>query len=71
MAWSPDGKVIATASSDGTVKLWNSQGILLRTLTGHTGVVRKAAFSPNLPLETGFLEETRFLRCTSSNCKPL
>jgi WD40 repeat protein len=32
---SSDGKMIATASADNTVKLWNQNGILLKTLEGH------------------------------------
>jgi hypothetical protein len=43
-----DGKLVLTASDDGTAKLWDSKtGKLVRTLTGHTDRVRHAAFSPN------------------------
>ena len=39
---------IATASGDRTVRLWDvNTGGPLRTLTGHTGWVRSAAFSPD------------------------
>jgi WD40 repeat protein len=52
VSFSPDGEIIATASLDNTVKLWNSEGTAggpepLRTLTGHTGGVVAVAFSPD------------------------
>ncbi|MEM1170293.1 MAG: hypothetical protein AAGJ08_14750, partial [Cyanobacteria bacterium P01_H01_bin.35] len=47
IAFSPDGKMIASASQDKTVKLWNLQGKLLQTLTGHENWVRGVAFSPD------------------------
>ena len=42
--FSPDGKVIVTASRDGTARLWTSKGRPLRTLR-HRGPVATAAFS--------------------------
>lgn len=37
IAWSPDGLLLATASSDSTVRVWEAErGRLLRTLEGHT-----------------------------------
>jgi WD40 repeat protein/uncharacterized caspase-like protein/energy-coupling factor transporter ATP-binding protein EcfA2 len=42
--FSPDGKLIATASSDGLVKLWQSNGKLLRDLNGHQNRVTAIAF---------------------------
>jgi WD40 repeat protein len=47
VAFSPDGKMIATGSSDNTIKLWNLQGKQLQTLTGHTSDVFSVAFSPD------------------------
>ncbi|MGB3512347.1 MAG: hypothetical protein WBA93_24540 [Microcoleaceae cyanobacterium] len=47
VAFSPDGKIIASASHDKTVKLWNRQGQLLQTLQGHKDYVNGVAFSPN------------------------
>ena len=45
--WSPDGTRIATASADGTAKLWAADGTLQTTLQGHTGAVNQAIWSPD------------------------
>ncbi|NEP02475.1 MAG: TIR domain-containing protein, partial [Symploca sp. SIO2E9] len=47
VAFSPDGKTIASASGDKTVKLWNREGELLQTLKGHEDMVNSVAFSPD------------------------
>ena len=48
MAFSPDGKRLASASHYGPVKVWDAQtGQELLTLKGHTGVVNSVAFSPD------------------------
>jgi WD40 repeat protein len=48
VAYSPDGRRIATASLDGTVRLWDAgSGKLLRTLEGHRCGVCSVAFSPD------------------------
>ena len=47
VAISPDGEIIASASEDKTVKLWNKNGEFLRTLTGHNLRVLAVTFSPN------------------------
>ena len=47
VAFSPDGKTIATASRDNTAKLWNLEGELLETLTGHKRWINSIAFSPD------------------------
>jgi WD40 repeat protein len=45
VAFSPDGKLIASASGDRTVKLWQRNGKLLHTFIGHTSLVWEVAFS--------------------------
>ncbi|WP_044170276.1 WD40 domain-containing protein [Kamptonema formosum] len=48
VSFSPDGKTIASASADKTVKLWRSDGSpILPPLTGHQGAVTSVSFSPS------------------------
>ncbi|KAB8317003.1 hypothetical protein SD81_024120, partial [Tolypothrix campylonemoides VB511288] len=47
VSFSPDGKTIASASNDKTVRLWNVQGQLLKTLNGHSDRVIGVSFSPD------------------------
>jgi WD40 repeat protein len=48
VAWSPDGSKIATASNDGTARVWSSSnGSTLLTLTGHSNKVTSVAWSPD------------------------
>ena len=45
--FSHDGKLVATASDDGTVKLWEKGGKLIKTFACHTQKVNDAVFSPD------------------------
>ncbi len=48
VAFSPDRRLLASASNDGTVRLWDvSSGLELRCLHGHTNQVKSVAFSPD------------------------
>ena len=46
MAFSPDGRWIASGAEDGAVRVWDSRtGEPARTFRGHTGLVLRVAFS--------------------------
>ena len=48
IAFSPDGKLLASGSADNTIKLWDRTSKReVRTLAGHTGGVKAVAFTPD------------------------
>ncbi len=47
VAFSPDGKTIATADNNGKIYHWTADGALLQTFRGHTNWIWSIAFSPD------------------------
>ncbi len=54
VSWRPHGKILASASKDGTVKLWKLDNILnkplitlITTLKGHGSAVNEVSWSPD------------------------
>ena len=47
VSFSPNGQLIATSSSDGTIRLWDWQGREQSIITDHQGNVYHVAFSPD------------------------
>ena len=58
VAFSRDGSLLATASRDRKIKVWDANGRFLRDLTGHTDFVTSVAFTPTGELVSGSRDRT-------------
>jgi WD40 repeat protein len=55
VAFSPDAKVLLTASADKTIKMYDLKGKLLKILTDHSAPVNSVVFSPDPDSPQSFL----------------
>jgi predicted NACHT family NTPase len=71
VAFSPDGKLLATGGTDGVVRCWEvTSGRELLTCKGHSNLVRSVAFSPDgKTLATGSGDRTiKLWDCHTGEC---
>ena len=47
IAWSSDGRFLATTATDSRIHIWSPRGVLLQTMLGHAGRVVSPSFAPH------------------------
>jgi len=67
ITFAPDGRLLATASDDHSVRVWDPDGRAVQVLTGHTDEVWSARFSPAGDLLASCGEDGRVLVWTVSD----
>jgi WD40 repeat protein len=68
--FSPNGKIIASGSIDGTIELWDLNGTPLQTLTGHDNFVWDVSFNPKYPTLLASSSSDKTIRLWRINNKP-
>ncbi len=72
ISFSPDGKILASCSSDKTIRLWQMPDCQpLATLTGHTDQVRDIRFSPDGKILASHSIDKTIRLWQMPDCQPL